>query len=239
MGIFRINVLIASVLVVCGQALLAQTNTFTLKAGTDINKAIPFESRYIYNTFQDGKVYFKNGRTSSAKVNYSVVFSQIQFIGNARDTLILANIEYIDTIAIGKDVYYFQNGYGHVQRIARAGKMMLGKNFGLFSKGTEKAVSYGQYSQTSAVDGYSTYIDGDGRMRNLTTNDQTVLQRKSWYFWIDPNKRISVANKSNLLRIFPKHKKVLTRFIDQHRIDFLNEQDLTRLLEFTASMHTQ
>jgi hypothetical protein len=236
MGLLRFNLLIVSIMSVTCQALLAQSNTFTLKAGMDINKAIPFESRYIYNSFLDGKVYFKNGRTSSAKLNYSVVFSQIQFIGNARDTLVLANIEYIDTIAIGRDVYYYQNGYGHIQRIAKAGKMTLGKNFGLLSKGAEKAVGYGQYSQTSAVDGYSTYIDGDGRMRNLTTNDQTVLHRKSWYFWIDANQRISLATKSNLLRIFPKHKKELNGFIDQHHIDLLNEQDLIRLLEFTASM---
>jgi hypothetical protein len=240
MLVFNRHNIIFSILCLIGPFALAQESdvTFTLKAGVDVTKAIPFENRYMYKEFSDGRVYFRNGKTTGAKLNYNTIFAQIQFVGPRKDTLLLADMAYIDTITIGKDVYYYLEGYGHIRRIGGTGKTLLGKIYSLSSLGSEKAVSYGQYSQTSAVDGYSSYTDGDGRMRNLTTNDQTRLRGKSRFFWIDANKRITLATKANLFRIFPKEKKKLGVFIDQHNIDFTNEQDLSRLLTYAESIQS-
>ncbi len=92
--------------------LFAQNKTsVTVKAGSKISDVFTAADIFYYPEFTKGRVYFKDGSTSSAKLNYSLLVDQIQFIDPKGDTLSLANQTTIQVISIDQDSFYYDKGY--------------------------------------------------------------------------------------------------------------------------------
>lgn len=209
---------------------------FRVKNGGDIRTVITVKDRYLYDGFQDGKVYFRNGKVSAARMNYSFFHSEIQFINPNNDTLLLNDNEYISKIVINNDVFYFEKKQGHIQNIGEYGKVILGRKQKLLFMGNEKHAGYDEYSSTSAVSSYTHFTNRNGEMQALKSDDKLILRKKSDYFLIDQNLRPNFANRVSLLKIYPDHKRTLNNFLRENQINFLDEKDLIKVLEFCRSL---
>jgi hypothetical protein len=209
---------------------------YKVKNGDEISKTLPKEARYQFSDFGDGKVYFRNGRTSLAKLNYSIVHAEVQFISPTRDTMLLTENEFIDRIEIANEVFYFFPGNGHVQQIADNGKVKLCRKLYLAHFGTGRYSAYGQYSETSAISSYSSYMGKDGRYNSLRGNDQISLRKKHVFFFVDKNRRLHQANRVNLLKIYPDHKRSVDKFIEENEIDFNSEEHLLKVVQFAGAL---
>ena len=87
----------------------SQNNQWKVKAGEDINESVPDSVRFRYSQFVAGHVYFKDGRISSAPLNYNLLNGEMQFITVGKDTLIIANEVTIKFIVINNDSFYLKN----------------------------------------------------------------------------------------------------------------------------------
>ena len=208
---------------------------YRVKNGTDISKAFPYKERYQFGTFRDGAVYFRGGRVSKAKLNYSLIHGEVQFV-SSKDTLLLTENDFIDSIEIGDDVFYYLKGHGHLRQKAAFGQVKLAEKLFLITMGSEKHAAYDQYTETSAISSYSSYTNSNGVRQGLDGNDKVLLRKRSLYFWIDKNKRFTFATKANLIKLFPHQKKSINHYIQEHKINLEKEEDLVKVLEYTSRL---
>ncbi|GGB79932.1 hypothetical protein [Dyadobacter sediminis] len=209
---------------------------YRIKDPGEISKVIPFKDRFQFDQFQDGKVHFRNGKVSAAKLNYSYVYAEIMFIAPKKDTLLLADLDYIHFVSLADRVYFYLKGHGHMEQIANFGRVGLGKKTFFMNLGNERYAAYGQYSSTSAISSYSSFINQDGMIQFLKGNNKVVMKKHAAYFFIDRNERFLIANRQNLLKVYSSHKKAINQYYKQHNPDFDQETDLKALLEFCSTL---
>jgi len=207
-----------------------------VKNGADIRKTLPTRDRYLYEKFQNGNVYFRNGTISQSPLNYSLFHGEIQFISASKDTLLLLDNDFISKVIIQKDTFYFNRGIGHVQGIGRFGKVRLGEQQRLLVMGHEKYAGYSEYSGTSAISSYSHFTNSNGEMQQLEANDKLMLRRKHIYFLIDQNLQFVFAGRTGFVKLFPRNKRDINDFIKKHETNFSTEKDIISLLEFCQSL---
>ena len=218
--------------------LLAQTKkeSYRVPDNSDITKTIPVKDRFLLENFGKGTVYFRNGSRSEALMNYSYFHSEVQFIDQKNDTLLLASNDLVNRIVIGDMVFYYLPQHGHIQQIGVFDKVRLGKRQKLVMSDTEHRTVFGGKSTTSTISPYTTFNDSKGQTRGLSSATNIIMRRADSYFWIDENQRFYPANKVNLTKIFPKQKQQLNDYLHQNSVNFSDEQDLIKLLEYSKGL---
>ena len=209
-----------------------QMKVIRTKNGSDFSKSIPVRDRYLYDEFHTGRIHFTNGKVTMARLNYSLLYSEIQFIDTRKDTLLLTENKFIKKIEIGSDLFYFDVKHGHIQQIESFGKVNLGINKKLVFMGNEKYAGYDSYSATSAISNRATFTNQNGEMKRLQSNEQRVMKLRTTYFFIDQNQQFYFANKGSLLKIHSKNLSEINYFLKYNQVDFSKESDLRRVLEF-------
>ena len=208
---------------------------YRVKNGTDISKAFAYRDRYQFDTFREGTVYFRGGRVSKARLNYSLVHGEVQFI-HAKDTLLLTENDFVDSIEIGDDVFYYVKGHGHLRKKAEFGGVKLAEKLFLVPAGSEKKSAYDQYTETSAISSYSSYTNSNGMRQVLDGSDRVILKKRNIYFWMDKNRRFTLATRGNLHKLFPQQKKLVNQYMQEENIDLEQEADLVKVLEYASSL---
>ncbi|SKB85427.1 hypothetical protein [Dyadobacter psychrophilus] len=225
------------VMLISGNIVRAQTNDiYRVKNGSDVNKVIPFEQRYQFSKFQDGRVLFRNGKISRAPMNYSLVHGEVLFVDAKKDTLMFIDNEYINKIFVGDAIYYYTKDHGHVHAINDFDGVKLGNKQFLVRMGNEKYASYERYSSTSAISSYTSFINSNGNFQDLESNVKVVLKRRSIFFLIDQNDRVMFATRPNLLKIYSKNKRKLSEYLKDNQTSFEKEEDLKNALEFASRL---
>lgn len=215
--------------------LQAQENKlFKIKAGEDIQRSLPFTDKYRYPQFKIGGVAFLNGGTTPARLNYSLLLGEMHFISPAGDTLSLANESTIKWVQLGNDYFYYSPDYGYLEIIhdLPTVKLAIKQIFRVAS--VEKVGAYQQSSGVSSIKNYSILATGNSSVKRLEAKGDVVLSKEKFYFFIDQNNRFYKATKSNLLKIFVKNKRAIESYIKEESIDFTNEENLKKLLQYCS-----
>ncbi|QRR00507.1 hypothetical protein [Dyadobacter sandarakinus] len=231
--------LISSLLVLCCMANAAAQvpqKTYRIKNGTKASEVIPYDDRFQYQEFTDGQVFFRNGRTGRAKLNYSLLHGEVMFIGPVNDTLLLTNNDFIHKIEIGSQAYYFNKGRGHIELIGDYGNVSLGKKLLLVRAGNEKLAAYNQYTETSSIDTFSSFINHNGDFQFLQGSDKLILHKRELFFLMDRNAQFHFVNRASIGRLYPGHKREIESFIKINGYDLEREKDLRQVLDFCSTL---
>src|ERR1043165_1541242 len=105
------NIFLFLSLVACLQSIAQNNERFVVKQGMQPKAVFKFKDIYMYPSFTQGKVNFKEGTSVSAKLNYNRFTGEMDFI-QGKDTLALANAEMIKNILIENDVFFYQGEVG-------------------------------------------------------------------------------------------------------------------------------
>lgn len=207
-----------------------------IKAGEDIQRVVAFTDKYRYPQFKDGIVAFFTGASIASKLNYSLLLGEMHFVSPAGDTLSLANESTIKEIKIGENQFYYdlKNGYLEVTADYQFIKLAIKQLFRV--AGLEKIGGYQQSSAVSSIKNYSMIANGNSSVKTLEAKGDIVLSKEKLYFFIDQNNRFYKANKSNLLKIFAKNKKVIETYLKEQSIDFNKEESLKQALLFCSQL---
>ena len=231
-----------------GNGMAQNLQKYRLKEGEIVVKAIPEKERYSYENFKIGKILFTNGKSSTAPLNYNLLYGEMEFISEDGDTLSLAQEPLIQNIMIGDDLYYVDNRKGYLKvktdypslKLAAKEKLMLiqkEREFFVnpendhFRKLSDDEMSKKNFPNNVPVtyqEFYTKPLEGD-----------LLLAKVVGYYFIDFNDRFHPAKKAKVLKIFPGKKRAIRNFIKENNINFHLEEDLEKLVEFCHQLNYQ
>ena len=211
----------------------AQDSSIHIKAGMSVNEAVSVTGLYQYPQFSLGKVFFKSGDSTMAKLNYHTLLDEMLFINSKGDTLSIANAATIRSIRINSDLFYYDEGF--VKLIQDINGIKLASKQTLRLAGKDKIGAYGMANPTSAIDSYGTLIDQRGTF-NLVPREDITLAKKTVYYFGDKYNRFVWAIRKNLLKHFPKHSGSLSAYLKDNDVNLNSTGDLEKLLQFLAGL---
>ena len=87
-------------------------NSKMVASDEDIHKVFRTDELYRFPQFLPGKVFFRDGTTYDARLNYHRLYEQILFIDQKGDSLAIGNPAETRLITIGNDSFYYsRNNY--------------------------------------------------------------------------------------------------------------------------------
>jgi hypothetical protein len=223
--------------------------SYTIHAGEIVASVIPIKEQYVYDEFQQGTVWFRNGKSLPALLNYNHLYGEMQFINSKGDTLALVEEHSLKKITIGEQVFYYMNKNGFVELLTAELPVMLARKQNLeIIRSTFRLVRNSGIGTTGNVFAgerddnmngpFNSYTHASSlSYRKLYTHKapgELQLAKQTSYYFVDQNERIYRAQKATLLKLFGRHKKAIEDYIDINQLDFTKEEDLKKLLSFCA-----
>lgn len=213
------------------QEAFAYDTSFVVKAGTKLNDAIPARYVYRYAEFLPGKVVFRDGTVSEARMNYNRLTDEMHFINRPGDTLALADEPTVRFICIGKDSFCFDRGY--VLLVKSDSDVKLGMKQGFQLGDRKRPTGYDMMSSTSSVTGLSSLHDGR-KLYELEVKEQVLVTTVTQFYFGDKYNHFVFATGKNLRGLFPECKRPIEEFCKKSGIDFGKREDLESVVSFMA-----
>ena len=211
----------------------AQDSLIIIRAGSSFHESVSLADQFQYAQFLAGKVFFKSGDSTVAKLNYHRFLDEMQFIDNKGDTLNIVNAATIRLIRISNDVFYFDEGW--VKLIKDSNGIKFAEKQTLTLTGKNKIGAYGMSDGTSAIDSYGTLIDQKGVFKLIPREDITLTKKTQYYFG-DKYNQFVWAIRKNLLRQFSKQSGTLNTYLKEKNVNLNSREDLEKLHQFLASL---
>lgn len=190
---------------------------------------------YYYENFQDGNVVFLSGVINSGNLNYNMLSGEIEFINSKKDTLELANMYTVAMVTIGTDSFYYDRKEKVLLKLLEDytdTKLLVKEKYELSN--IKSVGAYGLETNSQAPNS-TRDLQFDKTQQKLKQNETLVYSTKPVYYLSNSNSFVT-ANKSNILKVFPRHKAAVRDYIDKNRINFKDEEDLKKLLQFAAQL---
>jgi hypothetical protein len=202
-----------------------------IKAGEQISVAQKHFFRYP--EFIMGKVYFKNGDSAKARMNYNFVLGAIQYLDLKKDTITIANESEVRFIVIEKDTFLIrEQQYLEVLKDYKFGKLLVNQKIKLLDE--HRAGAYGITSPTQTIEAKES-LKAESIHKLLINSDLHLSKEKQYYLLNTSNKIVPVAKKF-ILQTFSEDKRAVEDYINQNNINFKNEQDLQNLFTYLATL---
>jgi hypothetical protein len=232
--IVNLNSILFMRLVCCVCALLAgmaasgqRPKTYTVPAGVEVREIVPTKEIFQYPNFIQGVVVFRDGTSAPGKLNYNMLVAELQFIDPKGDTLSLANEATILIALIGKDTFYYSQGY--VRQLASGQHLKIGERVA-FKEFINKPGAYGLSSATTATNNVSDLLNR--RSQQLNVSQEIVLVKNTNYLLGDKFNWFVIADKHTVLRFLPDKRPEIEEFIQKNKTNFNNGEDLVKLAKF-------
>jgi hypothetical protein len=201
--------------------------TYIVPAGVDVKEIVPQKEIFQYPNFIQGVVVFRDGTSAPGKLNYNMLVAELQFIDPKGDTLSLANEATILIALIGKDTFYYSQGY--VKQLTSGKHLKIGERTA-FKEFINKPGAYGLSSATTATNNVSDLLNR--RSQQLNVSQEIVLVKNTNYLLGDKFNWFVLADKNTVLRFLPDKKFEIEDFIDKNKTNFNNGEDLVKLAKF-------
>jgi hypothetical protein len=218
---------------ICVLNCFAQDSSVVLiPAGTLIADKLPLAKQFKYPEFRSGQVVFKDGSIAPAKLNYSYLSGEVEFIGPANDTLALSDDKtpLIKDISIDSSLFCFNKDYFEVIAGNReTGRILKRQVF--YEMEREKIGAYGMPAPNSSVQSYGAVGSQASFRNNLVANENLYLKLSVTFFIESKKGEIVPFDKKNLLKIYSSKKAVINDYLDKNPVNFNREEDLKRLFQ--------
>lgn len=177
-----------------------------------------------------------NNSVSTAKFNYNRLLGEMHFIDPKGDTLALANDPTIQAVTIGPDLFYYEypKSYWLLLTDYDSGKLMVKRSVVLIDR--EKEGGYGQSTGTSSVKNTTTLSSGNSSLARLSNRADLLFSKKDEYKLMDKNNKFYNANQGGFLSLFSKNKQVIKQYLKENNIDFRQEADLKKALDYCSHL---
>ena len=158
----------------------------------------------------------------------------MQFLNTTGDTLALDNEETIKLIIANSDSFYYDNGYFMVISSNNSLRLAIKQGFKILDK--QKTTAYDKSSSVSSIKNVNSYNADESRIYQIGVTQDVVLTSETQYYFGDKFNQFVVANKKNLLDLYPKYSYEIKKYLKETEIGFQNKDDLEKLLQFLASL---
>ena len=181
--------------------------TYTVPAGVDVKDIVPQKEIFQYPNFIQGVVVFRDGTSAPGKLNYNRLVAELQFVDPKGDTLSLANEKNMLIALVGKDTFYYSQGY--VRLLTSGQHLKIGERVA-FKEFINKPGAYGLSSATTATNNVSDLLNL--RSQQLNVSQEIVLVKNTNYLLGDKFNGFVIADKNTVLRFLPDNRAEDRRF---------------------------
>lgn len=203
--------------------------TITINTGGRISDVLTAADIFYYPQFTKGKVFFRDGNTASAKMNYNLLVDEMHFIDPKGDTLSMTDEKTLAFISLHTDTFYYDRGY--VRFVGGNKKVKLAQKKVWEVVDTKRNSGYNSTSSTSSTNSYTAY-NMNGRTYDLVVNEEIVLRKVELNYLGDSNNNFLAAGKKNLFMLFPKEQRRIEKYLKENKVDFTSRKDLERMILF-------
>lgn len=190
-------------------------------------------TQFLLLNFENGQVFFKDGRVFDASLNYSLFVKKFLFLDQQDNSIKeFSEPEMVSTIKIGKRVFKpTKNGATEILQ----NDPFISVQYRGTLKREGKEIGYGGRSETSAVDGLATYHSGNTGHKLET--EKFILSRVDKIFRVEYNgKQYRFLNEKQFLKAFSNKKEVLMNYIKENEIDFNDIDDVLKLYNYAMKL---
>jgi hypothetical protein len=227
----RTSFALVFLILICNTSLTAQKDKIVLvKAGTNVVDYFPLNERYLYKDFIAGQVMFKNGKSNNLKMNYNILFGEIEFIQSS-DTLAITKKDDLRFI-VAMDTFYYDNGYIEV---ISGGTLKVGFKQYYKVKDILKKGAYGTTNRGASIDTYNS-MWANGNSFDLTPAEDTEFQRMEEYYLTNPAGEFISFKKKNVMQLFPDKPDEIKAYLKANKVDFESRDDLVRFADYLRTL---
>lgn len=190
--------------------------------------------QFLLRNFENGYVYFKDGRVFNVPLNYSLLVKKFLFqdIHDNNNLKEFSEPDMVATIKIG-DRTFIPTKDGATEVLQTDPPIFVQYRGSLKWEG--KRVGYGGRSETSAVDTYSSFQSGS-TMHKLET-EKLILNRIDKIYRIERNgKQYRFINEKQFLKAFKEHKEELKKYADDNKTDFNEIEDVLEIYNYAMKL---
>ena len=188
---------------------------------------------FLFDKFQDGFVYYRDGRRFNVPLNYNLITRQFVFIDKQDDNQKKEFTEPGMIIAIEVDGRTFLPPSEGATEIIQSEPPFYVSYRGTVKK--EKLTAYGGTTQTASVDTYS-QIRGVGQIGG-TDGTQHSLAAVDKEYRVKIGKKVKrFFNERQFLKLFSDHKEALTKYLEDKQVDFDNIPQVLELYNYACSL---
>lgn len=183
---------------------------------------------YLYSSFKEGMVEFKNGQRFIRPMNYNRIAATVEFINDKNDTLAFADEASVGHINIGGDVFIFNPV---CLRLLSSKKVKLYVYEKMKFGDKQKIGAMGVPNSGSAIESVEK-IDTYQRSYNIDVNETVILSKSSSFFIQTATSEIIPASKKNVLSLLPDKESAVKEYIKSKNISFNKASDLMEMVKF-------
>lgn len=204
-----------------------EEKVYQIQANQELREVMSFTDVYKYPGFTAGIVSFRDGRVAAARLNYNYLQGEMDFIDASGDTLALADATNLKHVAIGKDTFYYSEGY--LEQLASHQTKKLTRRQFVELADSKKLGAYDQPTHSGA-NTVGSYANSRSTF-NFVVKENMTLVRKTYYFIGDRNEFYPVSKK-NVARVYGKKEKEISTYLDANKVNFKKEADLLALFRY-------
>lgn len=211
----------------------AQSNeAIRVKSGEKMQQ----KDKYLFEQFKTGTVRYRNGNAPTARLNFNLMLREMQFLAATGDTMSLADEQTIRQIDLAGDAYIYDQKNNVLKVLGTYGPAGLALEQSLKVANVDKVGGYGMSSGASSIRTYNSLPTGNGSTAKLEIKGDVVFSRQQIHYFINQNNLAFPASRKSILKLFPKQKSAVERYLAEHSVQFNQEEDLRELLEFCAGL---
>lgn len=189
-------------------------------------------SNYLFSEFSNSYIYYKDGRVFQVRSNYDLLKNMFKFIDKDNEIKEFADPDMIVSIKVGERTFVLVDD-NEAAEIMQADPRILVQYCG--QKRIKKDLTFGGKTETASVDSYSNMIYGTGE-----DGKNTILVKIDYQFYIEKNKRLKqFFTEKQFLKLFPKQKKELKKYIDENNVEFCSIEQIIKLCNHAFSKESK
>lgn len=181
---------------------------------------------FLYADFKQALIEYKDGQQFRHPVNYNRVLKTVQFINENGDTLAIAKEEAIKHIIVDSTQFIYNPQC--LQSVAINNKISIYKHEEMRIADIRRKGLYDIPNSTSAMESINqvyTWMNA----YNLDVNELLLISKTTTFYVQAKDGSMLPASRKNILSLHPEHKRAISDYLDNHRINFSNQQHLARL----------
>lgn len=214
------------------QSLQAQKKKiFTIQPGENIKYTIPVAEQYEFPAFQNGTVFFKNTRRSTATLNYFFLSRELSFIDARGDTVVISNPQEVKRVEIGGKEFYYAPGC-FVKKDTLIGDKMLATTTFFELLSTKRVGAYGTETD-GGVDSFGSFFDSkNGTKIEITPQVVTRIAKRQSLFISDRFLNFTPVTKKNIYTLYAEKGNQLAAYLKTHEVNFFSRQNVVDLIVY-------
>lgn len=210
----------------CFSAYTQSRKVISIPPGVPVIQNIPFEDKYFYPSFTEGKCTYTNGRTVTLLMNYNVLFDRMQYLNSRKDTFDLDRD--ISLIVIGSDSFYHDKFYYRVLKDYDKIRLVRREMFAYVQRRKEPADT-SVYYNTYEIIGNPLYLKG------ISAKDTFRLARTELYYFADVKGKTWNLHRDYLIQFYPYREKAFLEYMKGKRVSLSDLKAIEAMLDFLTA----